>query len=237
VRILQLTGGQLVVINAKLVKKQRFHFTTLQGLDVDIIAGLNGLIWVSPHVERMDDGTPIHQQQQSQQQQQGNQAAAELVDSAAAVAAAAAASQGPSKEQREAVVRVAGAIRALAALMLQVYPGSIIEAYQVSSSDHLEALGSVPLQLSTRTGAAVFKYCRAAQSTELYGADVACTALRTAWCLDHLWLCLLHLLCSSTPATVTTSMLGLYCRTCTSGATCSQRLPRFDNSWSYAFTT
>jgi exosome complex component RRP4 len=131
---LQLTGGQLVAINAKLVKKQRFHFTTLQGLDVDIIAGLNGLIWVSPHVQRLEDGTPAHQQQQqaqSQQQQQAGGGAAEPVDSAAAVAAAAAAAQGPSREQREAVVRVAGAIRALAALMLQVYPGSIIEAYQV----------------------------------------------------------------------------------------------------------
>lgn len=136
---LQLTGGQLVVINAKLVKKQRFHFTTLQGLDVDIITGLNGLIWVSPHVERMDDGTPIHQQQQ----QQGDQAVPELVDSAAAVAAAAAAAQGPSKEQREAVVRVAGAIRALAALMLQVYPGSIIEAFQVSSRGHVAVLDAV----------------------------------------------------------------------------------------------
>lgn len=124
---LQLIGGQLVTINAKLVKKQRFHFTTLQGLDVDIIAGLNGLIWVSPHVPRAEDGTPVQQQQQ---QQQGG----ELIDSAAAVAAAAAVAQGPSKDQREAVVRVAGAIRALAALMLQVYPGSIIEAYQVGEA-------------------------------------------------------------------------------------------------------
>jgi exosome complex component RRP4 len=123
----QLTGGQLVLINAKLVKKQRFHFTTLQGLDVDIIAGLNGLIWVSPHVPRAEDGTPVQQQQQQQQQLAG-----ELLDSAAAVAAAAAVQQGPSKQQREAVVRVAGAIRALAALMLQIYPGSIVEAYQVS---------------------------------------------------------------------------------------------------------
>ena len=125
----QLTGGQLVVINAKLVKKQRFHFTTLPGLDVDIIAGLNGLIWVSPHVERAEDGAPLQQQQQQQQPQQ--QQGGEVIDSAAAVAAAAAAAQGPSKQQREAVVRVAGAIRALAALMLQVYPGSITEAYQV----------------------------------------------------------------------------------------------------------
>jgi len=124
---MQLSGGQLVAINAKLVKKQRFHFTTLQGLDVDIIAGLNGLIWASPHVARLDDGTPAQQQRE----QQDAQGAADAVDSAEAVAAAAAAAQGPSREQREAVVRVAGAIRALAALMLQVYPGSIIEAYQV----------------------------------------------------------------------------------------------------------
>lgn len=116
-----------MVINAKLVKKQRFHFTTLQGLDVDIIAGLNGLLWVSPHVTRLEDGTPVQQQQQ----QDSSGGADAAPDSAAAVAAAAAAVQGPSREQREAVVRVAGAVRALAALMLQVYPGSIIEAYQV----------------------------------------------------------------------------------------------------------
>jgi hypothetical protein len=36
---LQLSGGQLVVVQPKLVKKQRFHFTTLRGLEVDIIAG------------------------------------------------------------------------------------------------------------------------------------------------------------------------------------------------------
>jgi hypothetical protein len=41
---LQLSGGQLVVVQPKLVKKQRFHFTTLKGLDVDIIAGGQAIV-------------------------------------------------------------------------------------------------------------------------------------------------------------------------------------------------
>ncbi|KAF8073166.1 RRP4 [Scenedesmus sp. PABB004] len=113
----KLSGGQLVVVPARLVKKQRFHFTTLAGLDVDVIAGLNGLIWVAPHVPRAEDGAPLQQQAQQapeQQQQQG------------------AGGGGPSAEQREAVVRAAAAIRALAALMLQVFPESISEAYAAS---------------------------------------------------------------------------------------------------------
>eukprot|EP00879_Flechtneria_rotunda_P004122 GHRR01004367.1.p1 GENE.GHRR01004367.1~~GHRR01004367.1.p1 ORF type:complete len:327 (+),score=72.26 GHRR01004367.1:123-1103(+) len=115
----RLSGGQLVAIHAKLVKKQRFHFTTLKGLDVDIIAGLNGLIWVSPHVPRGQDSAPLNTTT-AQQDQQDLAAAAE------------AGCGGPIKEQREAVVRVAGAIRALAVLMLQVYPDSVLDAYQAS---------------------------------------------------------------------------------------------------------
>jgi exosome complex component RRP4 len=129
-----------VAVHAKLVKKQRYHFSTLEGLDVDIVAGLNGLIWVSPHVARGEDGTPLQQQQQQQGQGQASAAAsagggsdaAAAGDDPQALAAAAAAAAGPSKAQREAVVRVAGAIRTLAALMLQVYPASVVEAYKVS---------------------------------------------------------------------------------------------------------
>ncbi|KAF6260367.1 hypothetical protein COO60DRAFT_900607 [Scenedesmus sp. NREL 46B-D3] len=136
----KLSGGQLVVVQPKLVKKQRFHFTTLKGLDVDVIAGLNGLIWVSPHIPRGEDGAPLQQQQQTaaargqqtQQQQQPSTAAAAAGGNPAAIASAAAAAGGPSKQQREAVVRVAGAILALAALMLQVYPDSIVAAYTAS---------------------------------------------------------------------------------------------------------
>ncbi|WIA09572.1 hypothetical protein OEZ85_008964 [Tetradesmus obliquus] len=133
----KLSGGQLVVVQPKLVRKQRFHFTTLQGLDVDVIAGLNGLIWVSPHIPRGEDGAPLQQQQQAAapaaaEQQQPSTVAAAAGGNPAAIAAAAAAAGGPSKQQREAVVRVAGAIRALAALMLQVYPDSIVEAYTAS---------------------------------------------------------------------------------------------------------
>lgn len=128
--MLQLSGGQLVAIHAKLVKKQRFHFTTLKGLDVDIIAGLNGLIWVSPHVQRAEDGTPL-QDTTAAAGSNSNGGSYSLGDDPTAIAAAAAAGGGPSLQQREAVVRVAGAIRALATLMLQVYPDSIVDAYQV----------------------------------------------------------------------------------------------------------
>jgi hypothetical protein len=70
---------------------------------VDLILGLNGLVWVSPQVPRGPDGAPL----------------------------AAAAAASTTKEQREACVRVAAAIRALAALYLQVYPDSVADTYQV----------------------------------------------------------------------------------------------------------
>jgi hypothetical protein len=101
------------------------------GLDVDIIAGLNGLIWVSPHVPRTEEGSAIEQPDAAADGGSSAGGGGSGSESAAAVAAAAAAAAGPSREQREAVVRVAGAIRALAALMLQVHPASIIEAYKV----------------------------------------------------------------------------------------------------------
>lgn len=122
-----------MIIHAKLVKKQRFHFTTLKGLDVDIIAGLNGLIWISPHVQRADDGTVLRSNTTAAAAAGGGRGmdVSSAVDDPAAISAAAAAAAGPSLQQREAVARVAGAIRALASLMLQVYPDSIISAYQV----------------------------------------------------------------------------------------------------------
>eukprot|EP00878_Enallax_costatus_P028397 GHUV01030672.1.p1 GENE.GHUV01030672.1~~GHUV01030672.1.p1 ORF type:complete len:341 (+),score=80.58 GHUV01030672.1:584-1606(+) len=140
----KLGGGQLVAIHAKLVKKQRFHFTTLKGLDVDLIAGLNGLLWVSPHIQRAEDGTPLQDVMTKPTNTSSllgtlnppgnpNPSLADDPAAIAAAAAAAAAGSGPSLQQREAVVRVAGAIRALAALMLQVYPDSIVNAYQVRS--------------------------------------------------------------------------------------------------------
>jgi KH domain len=124
----QLSGGQLVTVHAKLVRKQRQHFTTLTGLDVDIIAGLNGLVWVSPHVPQSEDGVPQQQQQQQQQRQQPPPLAGV---------------SEPSRTQREAVARVAGAVRALAALMLQIYPDAIREAYVVRV---WLVLPAVPLQ-------------------------------------------------------------------------------------------
>lgn len=96
---------------------------------MDLIAGLNGLLWVSPHVQRAEDGTPLQDGQNPASVP--NTLNPELADDPTAIAAAAAAGAGPSLQQREAVVRVAGAIRALATLMLQVYPDSVVDAYQV----------------------------------------------------------------------------------------------------------
>jgi hypothetical protein len=64
---------------------------------VELILGVNGMVWVAPYVQRRDDGS--------------------LPDPLPAFGA----------EARQAVVRVAGAIRALAQLHLMVYPAAISE--------------------------------------------------------------------------------------------------------------
>ena len=85
----------------------------LCGTGVDLILGLNGLIWVCPHVARGPDGAPVQ-------------------PPTAAGAAVAAASI--TRAQREACVRVAGAIKALAALYLPIYPDAILDTYQVGGT-------------------------------------------------------------------------------------------------------
>ncbi|GBF99994.1 exosome complex component-like [Raphidocelis subcapitata] len=105
----KLEQGQLVVVHPGLVKRQRSHFISFEPLGVDAILGLNGLIWVGPHLPRGEDGAP-----------------------AAAGGGGGAAAAAPEREVRERAVRVAAAVRALAALHLQVFPSSITEAYQLS---------------------------------------------------------------------------------------------------------
>lgn len=70
--------------------------------DVDIVLGLNGLIWVGPHIPRNEDGSLPDQIPQT------------------------------TPAQRQAVCRVANAIKALEKLYLQIYPASIMNAYAVT---------------------------------------------------------------------------------------------------------
>lgn len=100
----KLVQGQLVAVHPSLIKRQRSHFASFDGLGVDAILGLNGLVWVAPHVARGDDGAAL---------QGAGQAP-------------------PPRDVRERAVRVAAAIRALAALHLQVFPATILDAYQLS---------------------------------------------------------------------------------------------------------
>jgi hypothetical protein len=55
----QLAQGQLVVVHPGLIKRQRTHFATFEPLGVDAILGLNGLVWVAPHVARGEDGAAL----------------------------------------------------------------------------------------------------------------------------------------------------------------------------------
>jgi hypothetical protein len=91
------------------VVTSKYHEVSISA-GVDLVLGLNGLVWVCPHVARGPDGAPVQPQ-------------------TAAGAAAAAASI--TRAQREACVRVAGAIRALAALYLPIYPDAILDTHQV----------------------------------------------------------------------------------------------------------
>lgn len=92
-----------MTVHPGLIKRQRSHFVSLDGAGVDAVLGLNGLIWVAPAAPRGDDGAPLPN------------------------------APPPPRAAREAAVRAAAAVRALAALHLQVFPASILEAFRLSS--------------------------------------------------------------------------------------------------------
>eukprot|EP00877_Chromochloris_zofingiensis_P000115 jgi/Chrzof1/10103/Cz04g27050.t1 len=117
----KLTGGQLVAVPANLVKRQKQHFRTLESLGVDVILGLNGLIWVAPHVERGEGGAPLP---------------------TANIA-------GFSAAQREATCRVSNAIRALAALCLQIYPSTIMDAYELCVQNKIHPKDMLEMEFLT----------------------------------------------------------------------------------------
>ena len=110
----RLSGGQLVRVMPTLIKrvKQHFHRLSAEQLrassDVEILLGCNGFVWV---------GVPS-----TATARDGEAAAADGSDSVLRV--------GP--EAREAICRVANAVRALAALFLAIHPPAILDVYACS---------------------------------------------------------------------------------------------------------
>lgn len=103
----KLGGGQLVVVPPNLVKRQKQHFHVLPAAGVDLVLGINGLLWVAPHVG------PLPETEQQR----------EALDAAPPAHVTAA--------QRGAATRVAAAVRALARLYLTISPATIMDAYSV----------------------------------------------------------------------------------------------------------
>jgi exosome complex component RRP4 len=105
VPFVQLVGGRLVVVQQNLIRRQKQHFVALENCDVDLILGLNGFVWVAPHVEAAA---------------QPGEAGADMV------------CPPVNAGQMENVARVARCIQALAALYFPIYPASIADVYELS---------------------------------------------------------------------------------------------------------
>ena len=100
---LQLRGGQLVTVSPNLVKRQKQHFNDLGNLGVSIILGCNGMIWVAAQTAPHANGHAA---------EQGGSSETESVI---------------TPQQREAVCRVANAVRVLAVLSMLIFPSSIMD--------------------------------------------------------------------------------------------------------------
>lgn len=106
----KLANGQIVEVPPNLIKRQKQHFTTLEGTGVQLILGLNGVIWVS-----------------AGSKQPPEQANSPLVSEAQPVLV-----RDVSKAERQAIARVANCIRALAKLYFSIHPASIMSVYTAS---------------------------------------------------------------------------------------------------------
>lgn len=111
----RLSRGQLVCVPPRLVKRLKQHFCSLSQYGVDVILGCNGWVWVQAREARKEEAEPMDGD--------GAAGAADEPDDAwgAGVDAPVAA------EEREQVVRIAAAVRLLAALGRRVSPASIVE--------------------------------------------------------------------------------------------------------------
>lgn len=116
----KLQQGQLLVVPANLVKRQKQHYHTLEALGVIVIIGVNGLIWVAPHHPRpATDGQPG-----------GLNGAPNSMETDSTTEEAAAAQQLPTPAQVQNVCRLANAVRALAKLYMPIFMPSVMGVYE-----------------------------------------------------------------------------------------------------------
>ena len=113
----KLLGGQLVVVPAKLIKKQKHHFFAFEAIGVSFILGCNGLIWVYPSV--VDDLKKDSASAESPSEEDSKGLSARIC-------------QSLQKDQILATTRAANCIRALSSLYFLIHPTSIKEAYELS---------------------------------------------------------------------------------------------------------
>ncbi|DBA68417.1 TPA: hypothetical protein ACH3X2_013719 [Trebouxia sp. C0005] len=106
----KLANGQIVEVPPTLIKRQKQHFTTLEGTGVQLIIGLNGIIWVSAETKP----------------------APEALKPSVDMDAQPSAVRSVSQAERHAIARVANCIRALAKLFFSIHPTSILNVYTAS---------------------------------------------------------------------------------------------------------
>ncbi|MEW5298223.1 MAG: hypothetical protein WDW36_001370 [Sanguina aurantia] len=114
----KLIGGHALKVPHNLVKRQKQHFVSLAEQGVDLILGVNGLLWVAPHHTKpvSEDGRP-------------EEPAPEAV-------AAAAASQPCSVLECRAVSRASRALRSLADSNQPIFPAAVKqECLLIDSAD------------------------------------------------------------------------------------------------------
>lgn len=106
----KLANGQIVEVPPALIKRQKQHFTILEGTGVQLILGLNGVIWVSAETKQMLE-----------------QANTSLISEAQPSAV-----RDITPAERQAIARIANCIRALAKLYFSIHPASIMSVYMAS---------------------------------------------------------------------------------------------------------
>lgn len=117
----KLARGLLVQVPPALVKRQKQHMTTLAGLGVDLVLGVNGLVWVAP--ARIGDAA-----------QDATGMGDGMGDPLGGGAADAAPPPPVTAGEAAAAVRVAAAIRALRALYFAVHPPRIAQVVALADA-------------------------------------------------------------------------------------------------------
>lgn len=147
----RLRGGQLVTVPPTLVKRLKQHFTAVETEGVDVILGLNGMIWIAPQsattqknkvrflahfrsmcprslrcaVTSVDDHYLFENDRQD-----GTTVDLDPFDRSLD-------NTSCTPEERERVVRVSAAIRCLAAVGCLVQPGAIASVCSLSRADNV----------------------------------------------------------------------------------------------------